>query len=324
MRIRTVLDARPTSGPRFQLQTLLLAHSWERWANTAPLDVLVVGKAPAPVEERLRELGAAVVPSPPHPLSSVSPWSNKLVALEEPSDGPVLLVDNDVCFLEDVSDIRGRKLRTTICGRARVSDEQWEYIRQATGLEPMRQEWVSLQAELKAKRLGREPRVEGRLYFAAGVAWFRDPADFAPLWANGTDTIVKAFEGHPLSSFRVYGCDQVGFAVAVAQHGGLDLLPPTYNHRPMCFRLGLQDPKILHLGELGALKGGMMPFSQLLATWWERRILKPIERLDRDGAQWPSGEEKAQLLDEAASLRDRVLALGRDADLDAFDFSNSA
>ena len=112
--------------------------------------------------------------------------------------------------------------------------------------------------------------------------------------------------------------------MAVAQHGGLDLLPPTYNHRPMCFRLGLQDPKILHLGELGALKGGMMPFSQLLATWWERRILKPIERLDRDGAQWPSGEEKAQLLDEAASLRDRVLALGRDADLDAFDFSNSA
>ena len=67
-----------------------------------------------------------------------------------------------------------------------------------------------------------------------------------------------------------------------------------------------------------------MPFSQLLATWWERRILKPIGQLDRDGALWPSDEEKAQLLDEAASLRDRVLALGRDADLDAFDFSNSA
>jgi hypothetical protein len=321
VRIRTVLDARPSAGPRFLLQTLLLAHSWERWAGTSPLDVLVVGEAPAPVEERLRELGAAVIHASAHPLSGLSPWSNKLLALQEPSDGSILVVDNDVCFLADVSDVPSGKLRTTICGRARVSDEQWEYIREATGLEPMKQGWVSLQEELKARRLGRQPKVEQRLYFAAGVAWFRYPTEFAPLWAAGTETISKAFEGHPLSSFRVYGCDQVGFAVAVAQHGGLDLLPPTYNHRPMCFRLGLPNPKILHLGELGNLKGGMMPFSQLLTVWWQRRILSPIKRLGRDGARWPSRAEEEELLDEAASLRDRVLALGRDAGLDAFDFA---
>jgi len=273
------------------------------------------------VEERLRELGAAVIHTPAHSLSPLSPWSNKLLALEEPSDGSILLVDNDVCFLEDVSDVPAGEIRTTICGRARVSDEQWEYIRVATGLEPMRQGWVSLQEELKARRLGRQPKVEPLLYFAAGVAWFRHPAEFAPLWAAGTDTITKAFEGHPLKSFRVYGCDQVGFAVAVAQHGGLDLLPPTYNHRPMCFRLGLPDPKILHLGELGNLKGGLMPFSQLVTIWWQRRILTPIERLAGDGTHWPSPEEEEQLLDAATSLRDRVLALGRDAGLDAFDFA---
>jgi hypothetical protein len=289
-----------------------------------PLDVLVVGKAPAPVEARLREVGATVLPCPIHPLNGVSPSSNKLGALKEPSDAPVLLVDNDACLLEDVSGLRGRKVRSTICGRARVSDEQWEHIRDATGLEPIRQEWVSLQSELKAKRTGHEPKVEKRLYFASGVSWFRDPAEFEPLWSDGIARIAKAFEGHPLDNFAVHGCDQAGFAVAVEQTGGLDLLSPTYNHRPMCFRLGLEDPKILHLGELGALKGGMMPFSKLLATWWERRILNPIRRLGRDGARWPSREKEAQLLDEAASLRDRVLALGRDADLDAFDFSNSA
>jgi hypothetical protein len=321
VRIRTVLDARPSAGPRFQLQTLILAHSWARWANGSPLDVFVVGEPRSSVVERLRELGAAVVPSSAHPLSGLSPWSNKLLALEEPSDAPVLLVDNDVCFVEDVSDIRGRKVRTTICGRARVSDEQWEYIRRTTGLEPMKQGWISLQEQLKSRRLGREPKVEPLLYFAAGVAWFRHPAEFAPLWADGTERISKAFEGHPLKSFRVYGCDQVGFAVAVSQHGGFDLLPPTYNHRPMCFRLGLPDPKILHLGELGNLKGGMMPFSRLLTVWWKRRILTPIERLSRDGAVWPSPEEEEQLLDEATSIRDRVLALGRDAGLDEFDFS---
>jgi hypothetical protein len=321
VRIRTVLDARPSSPARFQLQTLILAHSWDRWAKTVPLDVLVVGKAPAPVEGRLRELEATVLPCPIHPLNGVSPSSNKLGALKEPSDGPVLLVDNDACIIEDLSGLEGRMVRTTVCGRARVSDEQWEHIREATGLEPVRQDWISLQSELKAKRTGREPKVEERLYFASGVSWFRDPAEFEPLWTEGIARIAKAFEGHPLENFAVHGCDQAGFAVAVAQTGGLDLLPPTYNHRPMCFRLGLPDPQILHLGEFGALKGGMMPFSQLLTTWWERRIFTPIRRLGRDGARWPSAEEEEQLLDEAASLCDRVLSLGRDAGLDAFDFA---
>ena len=285
-----------------------------------PLDVLVVGEAAAPVERRLRELGATVLPCPTHPLNGVSPSSNKLGALKEPSDGPVLLVDNDACIVEDLSGLEGRKIRTTVCGRARVSDEQWDHIREATGLEPIEQEWVSLQSELKAKRLGREPKVEKRLYFASGVSWFRDPAEFEPLWSDGIARIAKAFAGHPLENFAVHGCDQAGFAVAVAQTRGLDLLPPTYNHRPMCFRLGLQDPQILHLGELGALKGGMMPFTQLLTTWWQRRILNPIRRLGRDGAGWPSAEEETQMLDEAAGLRDRVLSLGRDAGLDAFAF----
>lgn len=324
MTVRTVLDARPSSPPRFQLQTLILAHSWERWAKTVPLEVLVVGKAPPRVERRLLELGTTLLPCPTHALNGVSPSSNKLGALKEPSDGPVLLVDNDTCIIDDLSGLDGRKIRTTVCGRARVSDEQWEHIREATGLEPIRQGWVSLQSELKAKRTGREPKVEERLYFASGVSWFRDPAEFELLWSDGIARIAKAFEGHPLENFYVHGSDQAGFAVAVAQTGGLDLLPPTYNYRPMCFRLGLENPKILHLGELGALKGGMMPFSQLLTTWWERRILNPIRKLGRDGARWPSADEEERLLDEATILRDRVLALGRDAGLDVFDFPSPA
>jgi hypothetical protein len=320
VRIRTLLDARPGSAPRFQLQTLVLAHSWAGWANTLPLEVFVIGNAPAIVDGRLRELGAAVVPAPSHPLDAVSKSSNKLVALKEPSDGPVLLVDNDACFLDDVSGLDGRRIRTTIGARARVSDTQWEHIRETTGLEPIEQEWVSLHGELKARRLGREPKVERRLYLSSAVSWIADPAEFESLWADGIGAIVRAFDRHPLSSYAVRGSDQAGFAVAVAQYGGLDLLAPAYNHRPVCFRLGLPDPKILHLGELGNLKGGMLPFSQLLTTWWDRRILIPIRRSGEDDAEWPSDEEQERLLDEAACVRDWVLALGRDAGLDAFDF----
>jgi hypothetical protein len=321
VRIRTLLDARPGSAARFQLQTLVLAHSWDRWAKSAPLEVFVIGSLPQPVEQRLRELGATIVPAAPHPLARISKSSNKLVALREPSDRPVLLVDNDACLLEDVSELDGRRIRTTIGARARVSDAQWEHIREATGLEPLDQEWVSLHGELKARRLGRPPKIERRLYCSSAVSWIADPGELEPLWAHGITAIALAFEGHPLSSFPVRGSDQAGFAVAIAQHGGLDLLPPAYNHRPVCFRLGLPDPKILHFGELGNLKGGMMPFSELLARWWERRILIPIQRSGEDAEVWPSGEERGRLLDEAASVRDRVLALGRDAGLDDFAFA---
>lgn len=323
MRIRTLLDARPGSAVRFQLQTLLLAHSWAKWAKTAPLEVFVIGSATPPAEERLRELGAAVVSAPSHPLASVSKSSNKLVALREPSDGPVLLVDNDACFLEDVSGLDGRRVRTTIGAHARISDAQWEHIRQTTGLEPMEQEWVSLHGELKSRRLGRRPKVERRLYLSSAVSWIREPGELEQLWADGIGAIARAFEAHPLSSFAVCGSDQAGFAVAIAQYGGLDLLSPAHNYRPVCFRLGLPDPKILHFGELGNLKGGMMPFSQLLSTWWDRRILIPIRRSGEGDDVWPSDAERVRLLDEAASVRDRVLALGRDAGLDAFDFSGA-
>lgn len=321
MRIRTLLDARPGSPSRFQLQTLVLAHSWARWARTAPLEVLVLGGLPEAVEQRLRELGAEIVPAAPHALSGISKSSNKLVALQGSGDGPVLLVDNDACFLEDVADIEGRGIRTTIAASARVSDAQWEHIRTLTGLEPLEQEWVSLHRELKAKRLGRPPRVERWLYCSSAVSWIREPEEFEPLWAAAIAAVARAFEEHPASSFAVRGSDQAGFALAIAQFGGLDLLPPAYNYRPVCFRLGLPDPKILHLGELGSLKGGMAPFSQLLARWWDRRILVPIRRPDEDGAVWPSDEERERLLDDAVSVRDRVLALGRDAGLDEFAFS---
>jgi hypothetical protein len=318
-----VLDARPAAPLRFQLQTLVLAHSWAAWAASEPLDVIVVGKPRRSVEGRLRELGIELAESAPHPLEPISKSSNKLLGLRASSDGPVLLIDNDACFLEDVSnDLDGPKIRTTIAARAPITPEQWKRIRIVTGLEPLEQEWVPLLAELKARRFGSPPEVQRKLYLSSAVSWILQPAAFEELWAAGIEAIAGAFDGHSLRSYAVCGSDQAGFAVGVAQHGGLELLPPTYNYRPVCFRLGLPDPKILHFGELGNVKRTMLPFSQLLNRWWERRILLPIRRLTKDAAEWPSDHEQTQLLDEAASIRDRVLDLGREAGLDAFDFSS--
>jgi hypothetical protein len=319
VRIRTVLDARPTSAPRFQLQTLLLAHSWAARERPLPLEVFVIGRARPDVEERLVELGARIVGAEAHPLDRISKTSNKLVALKGESE-PVLLVDNDVFVLDSLPGPPGKEVSATVATRPQVTAEQWEHVHRLVGLEPEERAWVPLHAELKARKLGRPPKSERRLYLSTAVVWARDPAALEQLWASDIARIADAFADHPLSTHPVNGCDQAGFAVAAARRT-VETLPAVYNYRPVCFRLGLPDPSILHFGELGRLKGGMMPFSQLLTRWWDRRILAPIRRPAGNDEVWPSAGERERLLDEAASLRDRVLALGRDADLDAFDFS---
>src|SRR5262245_60205264 len=99
MKICTVLDARPSASPRYLLQTLLLAHSWAAQDGAPPLHVTVIGTAPQSVQARLRDLGIELATSPPHPLDALSRTTNKLIALRDASDGPVLLVDNDVFLL---------------------------------------------------------------------------------------------------------------------------------------------------------------------------------------------------------------------------------
>src|SRR6266508_4586346 len=151
VRIRTVLDARPTVSPRYSRQTLLLAHSWAAQGGTSPLEVVVLGSAPPPVHARLRELGAEVTTSRSHPLDPVSKHSNKLVGLTEPSDTPILLVDNDVCFLDDVSGLQGRNVRASVAGAPKVTVAQWAHIAATSEYRPLALEWIPLREQLKAR-----------------------------------------------------------------------------------------------------------------------------------------------------------------------------
>jgi hypothetical protein len=284
----------------------------------ARLEVTVIGDVGAPLEARLRELGVEVVPALPHPLDAVGRNNNKLLALRHESDEPVLLVDNDICFLEDVSDLEGDSVRASVSGTARVTGTQWAHIEQATGLRPLSEQWTPMRETLDAAKVGREPRPEQLLYLSAGVVWLSRPVEFEPIWAAHTEAIARSFDGHPESTYKVRGSDQVGFATAVAEVGGLDLLPSAYNYRPMCFRLALSErPKILHLNKLGEDEG--MPFSKAVSRLWDVRMLKRIRRDNGNlvGAR-RSPEEKERLLDLAISARDRVLAIGADADLDSF------
>jgi hypothetical protein len=291
--------------------------------GSSSLDVIVIGEVPASLRAQLRELGVEFVTSPPHPLDAVGRNTNKLLGLRHPSDAPVLLVDNDLCFLEDVSDLVGRSVRASFGGSARVTEVQWAHIEQATGLKPLAAEYVPMREELEAAKAGREPKPEQRLYLSAGVVWVAEPLEFEAVWSAHIDAIARAFEGHPASTRRVRGCDQAGFATAVAAAAGaegFDLLPFAYNYRPMCFRLGLSDrPKILHLNKLGEDEN--MPLSKAVTKLWDQRMLKRITRDSRNGVgAQRSQDQQEQLLEQAINVRDRVLKIGADADLDSFAF----
>jgi hypothetical protein len=285
-----------------------------------PLEVVVIGAVPPPVDGRLRDLGVEVTRSDPHPLDPVSRIANKLLGLRTAGDMPTLLVDNDVCVLEDISDLQGRNVRASVASTAHITDAQWAHIALTTGLEPLEREWISLKGETKAVKKQRRPNASRKLYLNAGVVWIRQPVVFERIWAASIAAIARAFADHPLVTYKVLGSDQVGLATAVAEHGGFDPLPWAYNWRARCFRLGLSEkPKLLHLSKLGAPE--LLPFSQALTMWWDRQVIKRIKRLGRDAATNPwTNAERDRLLDEAVSVRNRVLRLGAEADLDSFVF----
>jgi hypothetical protein len=317
VQIRTVLDARPGAPPRYLAQALLLAHSLAASSRASRLEVFVLGDASNAVATRLRELGAELVASAPHELDSVATSGNKLVALRAPTSTPVLLVDCDICFLEDVSDLDGRNVRAAIGGGTRVSEAQWKRIEETTGLKPLEAEWVSLGRQVKAKAAGVAPEVDTRLYLNSGVVWIRDPAAFGPIWARTIDAIARAFDGHPLSTRAVRGSDQAGLATAVAEHGGFDLLPLEYNWLPVCFQLDLPvGPRVLHLVRFGESMSST--FSRTLTGYWEARVIRQIERGSGGvPAAWHTTAERDRLVDQAVTIRNRLLDLIRAADLDA-------
>jgi len=213
--------------------------------------------------------------------------------------------------MTDVSDLQGRNVRASITSARYITDEQWAHIAAATHSEPLAASWSSLRDELRARKRGRAPDVHRMLELNAGVLWTRQPVALASLWAASMANIAHAFEGHPLATHWVRGDDQVGLDIAVAELGGFDLLPYSYNWRTRCFGLGLdEEPKILHLSRMFESE---LPFSAAVTEYWQRRVIKLIRRLEGklDG-------QEDRLLDEAVGIRDRLLRVGAEADLDTF------
>jgi hypothetical protein len=310
MRIRTLLDASEGAPPRYLAEVVLLASTWAAWGRGVAgvsLEVVALGRVPAVVRDRLRDLDVPLLacerPRVPQPASA-----NKLAALALPSDGPVLLVDNDVCFLQPVAPFAGRLVRAALADYDRVSPEEWRLVAERTGFEPLRRRWTPL---ADAALAGRRRHVDD-LYLNSGVAWLREPAVFAGLWQERIDAILTAVEGDPEPPDSLVWSDQAAFATAIAATGGFDLLSTADNFRPSCFAGPLRcTPRILHPTQLRVT--GLLPCSQAIRATWEHRVLAPLHALAEERGRRARIEAKVE---RALLVRDRLLGLAAELDLD--------
>lgn len=317
---RTVLDLR-SMQEKYVSQTLLLAASWHRHcADHSPLEVYTVGHDSRVLHDFLDDIGASCVPIPPSPNDDFSKTSNKIEASHADAGGrPVLLLDNDVCFvggIRQLLDLPAGAIAASEAGNLRVTDEQWSLIREQLGLPLLRRRFMAVNARAAD---GTEPvgndspdMPERYLYLNSGVVRLPGGHDHRALWRTHQRRVYGFFKDHPLSTGAVTGSDQAGFASSVAAHGEFAWLPIGFNYRRGCFRVGMATPdqiRILHL--TGDVEGDFT-LAQRIEAYWKKWTFPRIETLPTSVPQ----VERRRRADIAQTVLETVLGTVRGYELE--------
>lgn len=285
--MRTVLDLRPALE-KYVSQTLLLAASWHRHrTGGSSLEVYTIGRDSRMLREFLGGLGASCIRIPPGPNDDFSKSSNKIEAAHADAIGrPVLLLDNDVCFVGGTDELEGLPvgaIAASEAGNMRVSDEQWALIREQLGFPLLRRRFVAVNRRSPDGSdpiRGDSPGLpEHYLYLNSGVIRLPGGHDHRELWRRHQRGVYELFRDHPLSNDAVTSSDQAGFATSVAAHGEFAWLPIGFNYRRGCFRVGMATPeqiRILHM--TGDVKGGF-GLAQRVEAYWQGIVFPLIEKL---------------------------------------------
>lgn len=308
MVIRTVLDARPGAGRKYALQTSLLAASWRhhvRDRSAHPLEVLVLGDMPPALSDLLATLGVAVIPVKPPATDAISRTANKIVGLLVDAAAPVLLIDNDTCFVADLDADpapRGVEIMAAVAGNVRVSSAQWRHIREHLGLGALDVEWRALQDQVSGFRKGTVAPVQRELYVNGGVVWTASPRELGRLWATNVTRIADLFEGHPLDGPSVRGSDMAGLATAIGTHGKFAFLDDGLNYRPPCFWMGQRDRREIRIVHMTDMRlpglGPTCTVEDAVQNFWDDRVRSGLARLDE--------ARRADLLQASEEILSRI------------------
>jgi hypothetical protein len=244
--IRTVLDARRTAGRKYAMQTSLLAASWchhVKGGSGHSLErSLVIGETSPALTRFLTSCGATVTSTKPHEHDRFSRYANKLLGVQMAGEAPILLVDNDTCFVADLGDIGAGpdiQVMAGVAGDARVSPAQWEHIERHLRIKPLDFEWCPLKSRWPPSRWGAAPistrSLREQRCGAAGESTRVRSCVGGAHQAN----CRGAFDGHPLKTPSVHAfLDQTGLATAIGTWGRFALLDDGLNYRPRCFWMG--------------------------------------------------------------------------------------
>lgn len=281
--VRTVLDLRPRTD-RYLRQVALLAASWHRHARGGSrLQVLTIGAPDAALAALMARLGVEHACIAPGANDDFSRNGNKIQGCgPDPRGGRVLLVDNDTCFLGDLRDlqrVRPDAIAAAEPGGARVSDAEWQLVRDGLGMPLLRQVWAPLNDRVRGA--GATLPGERWLYLNSGVILFPAGLDHRQRWASAQRAIRDHFAGGAHASAAVTTSDQAGFAASVAAHGAFAWLPARFNYRPPGFCLGLEPAeriRILHFtGDVD--DGQACGIGDALERYWRQRVLARLDRL---------------------------------------------
>jgi hypothetical protein len=323
--VRTVLDARRGSSPKYLWQVCLLAASWRCYASDGTrLEVVEIGRMPSALSRFLRSIGVRVVSAVAHAADAFSRSANKIQAtFVDRGDAPLLLVDNDTCFVSAIDSLTAAaevEVMAAAAGTAHVTDAQWEHMDRARGLRPLACEWVSLDDRVEARRQARTPLPRPALYVNAGVLWLRHPASFGRRWTDHILSIADLFASHPLDNGHVrgFGSDQASLATAIGDVQAFAFLPEAFNYRPPLFWLGqcrAEEVRILHLTGLSLPTVASPPaaLEASLSEFWERRIERGLRTVaGNDRAVWQTARQlnaRVRSLVETFALDEVVQAI---------------
>jgi hypothetical protein len=254
---------------------------------------------------------------PPGRNDAFSKSSNKAEAAHaDPSGRPVLLLDNDVCFfgrVDALEQLPTSAIAASEAGDLRVSDEQWDLIRDQLEMPLLRRRFqplnkLPLEGTTPYEADGDHP--ERYLYLNSGVVLLPGGHDHRLLWLGHQRRIYEYFRDHPLSNVAVTSSDQAGFAASVAAHGDFVWLPMRYNYRRGSFQAGMETPdaiRIVHLtGDVDGAEEQGLP--DRLRAYWARIITPRIECLPTAVAP----AEKARRLEIAREVEASALSIVRE------------
>jgi hypothetical protein len=291
--VRTVVDLTSRSLKHVSLLLLLVA-SWHRQhANSTryPLEVVAIGPVPRSLSSFLAETGTILTPARASSVARRCPLMNKTLGCPVVSElAPVLLIDNDVCFLRPIDGvpIGSAAVMATEPGAMRVDPQQWQWMQENLDVQPLLRSYLPITdyppgitaAEFRSQALTRRLP----LYVNSGVLLISPGCSIRRIWEHSYAVLAEKL-GHMKSSLdSLLACDQPSLSLAIATLGSFEWLPISYNYRPVCFLRGLCDHKeisIVHMvGHLDGKKNSpgdsSVELSTYLQIYWEQRVAIPL------------------------------------------------